>query len=197
MVIKSATYTSSYVDQRKCPKADLPEYAFIGRSNVGKSSLINMLTDHKHLAKTSGQPGKTQTINFFLINQQWNIADLPGFGYAKVSKSSRKEWEKMIRDYLVKREQLRCVFLLIDCNIPPQKIDIEFINWLGESAVPFVLTFTKADRNNATIVKANIAAFQNKMLESWEELPQSFVTSAKSGEGKEDIMAFIKKTNGL
>ncbi len=177
------------------PVANMPEYAFIGRSNVGKSSLINMLVNQHGLAKTSQKPGKTQLINHFLINEKWYIVDLPGYGYAKVSKNSRESWEKFIRYYITRRESLQCVFVLIDSRLEPQKIDLEFCCWMGEIQIPFVLAFTKADKQSATKTDKNIAAFK-KALGGWfEEIPPCFVTSAEKQQGREEILEFIEQTN--
>jgi len=177
------------------PKATLPEYAFIGRSNVGKSSLINMLTGQKKLAKTSGSPGKTQTVNHFLIQKNWYIVDLPGYGYAKVSKKEREKWQLMIRKYFKGRPNLLYTFLLIDCRHEPQKADIDFSNFLGELQVPFVLVFTKADKLGASTVQSNIAAFKREMLKLWTELPPIFQTSSVNQQGREDMLKFIKENN--
>lgn len=193
MIIKTANYVGSEVNIAKCPAPTLPEYAFIGRSNVGKSSLINMLTNHRGLAKVSHTPGKTQTINHFLINQDWYLVDLPGYGYAKVSKTSRQAWTKFIRTYLNKRENLQCVMLLIDSRIPPQKIDLEFANWLGELGIPFVIIFTKTD--DKKFKPANIDVFNAKMLETWAALPPQFLTSSKKKLGKDEVLKFIGETN--
>lgn len=177
------------------PVANMPEYAFIGRSNVGKSSLINMLVNQHGLAKTSQKPGKTQLINHFLINEKWYIVDLPGYGYAKVSKNSRESWEKFIRYYITRRESLQCVFVLIDSRLEPQKIDLEFCCWMGEIQIPFVLAFTKADKQSATKTDKNIAAFK-KALGGWfEEIPPCFVTSAEKQQGRDEILSFIEQTN--
>ena len=177
------------------PVANMPEYAFIGRSNVGKSSLINMLVNQHGLAKTSQRPGKTQLINHFLINEQWYIVDLPGYGYAKVSKSSREKWEKFIRNYITKRESLQCVFVLIDSRLEPQKIDLEFCCWMGEIQIPFALVFTKADKQSTVKTDQNVAAFK-KALQGWfEEIPPYFVSSAEKGLGKDKILGFIEDVN--
>src|SRR5215207_7675651 len=178
MIIKEAKFICSNTTVEKCPETLLPEYAFIGRSNVGKSSLINMLTNHKKLAKTSSFPGKTQLINHFMINNAWYLVDLPGYGWAKVSKESREKWSKMIRAYLQNRKNLACVFLLIDSRHEPQKPDLEFINQLGTMGVPFVLVFTKTDKQSAFKTNAAITAFKKKLAETWDELPLMFVTSS-------------------
>jgi GTP-binding protein len=196
MVIKSAEYLISNVDWQKCPPPDMPEYAFIGRSNVGKSSLINMLTNHSSLAKTSGTPGKTQLINHFLINKSWYIVDLPGYGFAKVSQSQRRSWEQMIENYLRKRPNLVNVFVLIDSRLPPQKIDIEFVNQLGEWQVPFQLVFTKADKSTQLETSRNVKAFLNKLRETWQFLPANYVTSTVKKSGRDKILEFIDEMNG-
>jgi GTP-binding protein len=190
VIIKTAIYTGSFPDYKKCPEKEMPEFAFIGRSNVGKSSLINMITNHQHLAKTSGRPGKTQTLNFFLINGQWNIVDLPGYGFAKVSKTQREQFELMISEYLKFRPQMLCVFQLVDACIPPQKIDLEFTDWLGEEQIPFCIAFTKTDRRKKAI-KENIQAYQDKLKENWETLPLMFTTSAENNNGREEILAYL------
>lgn len=195
MVIKSAEYLISNVDWQKCPAPDMPEYAFIGRSNVGKSSLINMLANHDKLAKTSGTPGKTQLINHFLINKDWYIVDLPGYGFAKVSQSQRRSWEQMIENYLRKRPNLVNVFVLIDSRLAPQKIDIEFINQLGEWEIPFQLVFTKSDKNTQLETSRNVKGFLNKLRENWEFLPAHYVTSAVKKSGRDAILAFIAEMN--
>lgn len=190
-MIQEATFIGSYPALKDCPKSDKPEFAFIGRSNVGKSSLINMICGRKALAKVSGTPGKTQSINFFLINDRWHLVDLPGYGYARVSKTTRGRWEGMIETYLRRRDNLQCIFVLIDSNIPPQKIDLEFIGNLGEWQLPFVCVFTKSDRVSQREVQANIAAFKKELLKTWEALPQMFVTSSEKGIGRADILEFI------
>ncbi len=177
------------------PASDKPEYAFIGRSNVGKSSLINMLTGQKSLAKTSAKPGKTQLINHFIINEKWYLVDLPGYGYAKVSKGKREDWEKMIRHYLTKRENLVCIFLLIDGRLPPQQNDLDFANRLGEYGVPFVIAVTKTDKLGSSAIQTNVAAFRKSMLEHWDDLPAIHLTSANTEKGKEEILAFIEQCN--
>ncbi|RYE58115.1 MAG: YihA family ribosome biogenesis GTP-binding protein [Sphingobacteriales bacterium] len=195
MIIKSATFICSNTKVSMLPVANMPEYAFIGRSNVGKSSLINMLVNQHGLAKTSQRPGKTQLINHFLINEKWYIVDLPGYGYAKVSKSSREKWEKFIRNYITKRESLQCVFVLIDSRLEPQKIDLEFCCWMGEIQIPFALVFTKADKQSTVKTDQNVAAFK-KALKGWfEEIPPYFVTSAEKGVGKDKMLAFIEEVN--
>jgi GTP-binding protein len=195
MTIKSAQFMQSVTDWKKCPSAHLPEYAFIGRSNVGKSSLINMLVRNNKLAKTSSKPGKTQTINHFLINKNWYLVDLPGYGYASISKSMREKWTKMIRDYLLLRENLQVVFVLVDSRLEPQKIDLDFINSLGEDGVPFAIIFTKTDKLSANKVQGNVQRFKNKLAESWEEMPFMMLSSAETGKGREDILSFIEQIN--
>lgn len=198
MEISSATFLKSSANISQCPEADLPEYAFIGRSNVGKSSLINMLAGRLSLAKISQTPGKTQLINHFMINEgknPWLLADLPGYGYAKVSKKDREVFSLMIRTYLKNRENLMCAFVLIDSRLPAQKIDLEFMEWMGENGIPFVMVFTKVDKLNKTQTAENFAAFENEMLKTWEFLPQSFKTSSSHGEGKEELLKFISEIN--
>lgn len=190
-VISSAKFVSSYVDYTKCPKSPFREFAFIGRSNVGKSSLINMITGVKNLAKTSQTPGKTKLINLFLINDNFYLTDLPGYGYAKVSRTEKNIWQKFIVDYLIHRENLHCLFVLIDSRHPPQKIDIEFINWLGSNGIPFVIAFTKADKLSKNELASNISKYKKFLLESWEELPPVFITSAEKQLGKEEILNFL------
>lgn len=179
----------------KCPKEPLPEYAFIGRSNVGKSSLINMLTNQKNLAKTSARPGKTQLINHFKINDQWFLVDLPGYGYARVSKTTKKTFQKFITNYFEQRKQLVCAFVLVDIRHEPQKIDLEFMQWLGENAVPFAIVFTKADKLKPLAIERNIATYQEILLKSWEAMPPYFVTSAENYVGKEELVSYIEDIN--
>ena len=195
MEIKSAEFVISNTDYRKCPEGNLNEYAFIGRSNVGKSSLINMLVNRKSLAKTSSQPGKTQTINHFLINKNWYLVDLPGYGYAKTSKTNRAKWGKMISDYLLFRENLQLVFVLADARLEPQQIDIDFINNLGEQGVPFAIIFTKTDKVSSGKSMSNIQKMKNKLSETWEELPVMMKSSAISGAGRDEILDFIEQIN--
>lgn len=195
MIIRSADFTCSFVDWKKCPDSKEPEYAFIGRSNVGKSSLINTLTERRGLAKTSNTPGKTQCINFFLINEEWNLVDLPGYGYAKTSKSNREMWLKFTKEYLSKRRQLRNTFILIDARISPQQIDLDFINWMGEKGVPFSIVFTKNDKPKKTL--ANIEKFKEALLEYWEELPLIFITSSVTNAGREDLLSYITEVNDI
>lgn len=195
MIIKEAKFVCSNTEVAKCPETTLPEYAFIGRSNVGKSSLINMLTDRTKLAKTSSLPGKTQLINHFLINDSWYLVDLPGYGWARVSQTSRAKWAKMIKAYLRQRLNLACVFLLIDSRLEPQKSDLEFAQLLGEMGVPFVLVFTKIDKQSDQKTQASMAAFKQQLLETWEELPPIFTTSAAAKKGRDEILRFITDTN--
>ncbi|MEE1885181.1 ribosome biogenesis GTP-binding protein YihA/YsxC [Pedobacter flavus] len=195
MIIKTATFVCSNTKVSALPPPKLPEYAFIGRSNVGKSSLINKLVNQHGLAKTSQRPGKTQLINHFLINEKWYIVDLPGYGYAKVSKTSREKWEKFIRNYLTKRESLQCVFVLIDGRLEPQKIDLEFCCWLGEWGLPFSLIFTKADKQSLTKTNQNVSLFKKALAEWFEEAPTTFITSADSGLGKDEVLNFIDHVN--
>ncbi|MCY2686086.1 ribosome biogenesis GTP-binding protein YihA/YsxC [Salinimicrobium sp. TH3] len=195
MKIKSAEFVISNSDVSKCPETRLPEYAFIGRSNVGKSSLINALTNRKDLAKTSGRPGKTQLINHFLINQSWYLVDLPGYGYARVSKTAKKTFQKFITQYFEKREQMICAFVLIDSRHKPQPIDMEFMSWLGEHQVPFCIIFTKADKMKPKALERNINDYQAEMLKTWTEMPQFFVTSSANGMGSEDVLNYIQNIN--
>lgn len=195
MVIKEAKFLISNTRVDLCPEPNKPEYAFIGRSNVGKSSLINMLTEQKGLAKTSQSPGKTQLINHFLINDQWYLVDLPGYGYAKVSKESREQWRKMINYYMQKRENLTCVFVLIDSRHDPMQVDLDFMQHLGELGVPFVIVFTKADKQSAAKTDSTIAAYTRKMQETWDELPRMFKTSAEKRTGRDEILNFITEVN--
>lgn len=195
MNIDKAFYLASFPSEHKCPKDGKPEYAFIGRSNVGKSSLINMLCGRKDLARTSKKPGKTQMLNYYVINDAWYIVDLPGYGYAKISKTKRQEWSKMIHKYLQKRATLQCAFVLLDSNIPPQKIDMEFINWMGEMRVPFVIVYTKFDRLKKSEQDINIKLIEEELLKSWNSLPQTFITSSNNGMGREEILSFIDEIN--
>lgn len=192
MTIHSAEYTGSFPSELTCPKDNRREFAFIGRSNVGKSSLINLVTARKGLALTSGTPGKTQTINFFLINKDWYLVDLPGYGYARTSQTNRRKWEIMIQGYLSRRENLVCTFVLLDSNIPPQKIDIEFINWMGEKGLPFAIIYTKTDRLTDAQREHNLARIREALLEHWNVLPKEFVTSAAKHLGGEAILDFIE-----
>jgi GTP-binding protein len=197
MKIKKAEFTISNTDIEKCPKPSMPEYAFIGRSNVGKSSLINMLTDRKSLAKISGKPGKTQLINHFLINEDWYLVDLPGYGYASVSKGQRLEFAKFIKKYLETRESLMCLFVLLDSRHKPQKIDLEFMQWLGEKGIPFVMCFTKQDKLSKTESAKNLAHYKKEMLQIWDKLPPLFLTSSAKKTGQEEVLQFIEDTNKL
>lgn len=197
MKINYADFIISSTTWSKCPEPSIPEYAMIGRSNVGKSSLINMITGRKKLAKTSGTPGKTITINHFQINGEWYLVDLPGYGYARRSKTERAKWEKMIKGYILNRENLMSLFTLIDIRHEPQKNDMEFIEWLGMSNIPFVITFTKADKLTRNQLETNLATYKKALLNSWEELPPIIVTSSETGLGKEDFLEYIKKTNKL
>lgn len=196
MKINTAEFIISNSDVSKCPLERLPEYAFIGRSNVGKSSLINMLTNYKNLAKTSGKPGKTQLINHFKINSNWFLVDLPGYGYARVSKRTKEVFQEFITDYFEKREQLVCAFVLIDIRLEAQKIDLEFINYLGEIEVPFCIIFTKVDKISRGKVESHIAAYRKALLaNNWEEMPQHFVTSATEATGRETVLSYIDDVN--
>ena len=196
MKIKSANFVMSNSDVAKCPNEPLPEYAFIGRSNVGKSSLINMLTQRKSLAKTSGRPGKTQLINHFKINENWFLVDLPGYGYAKVSKKDKKIFQKYITDYFLQRKQLVCSFVLIDIRHEPQKIDLEFMEWVGENQIPFCIIFTKADKLKPKAIERNVEAYIKELLNGvWEEVPQYFVTSSSKGIGRNEVLGFIDDLN--
>ncbi|CAN5262032.1 ribosome biogenesis GTP-binding protein YihA/YsxC [soil metagenome] len=195
MKIKEAAYIISSPSVEECPKPDKPEYAFIGRSNVGKSSLINMICDRQGLAKISSAPGKTKLINHFLINKEWYLVDLPGYGYAKISQTERSRWEKMIQDYLRKRETLANVFVLIDSRHEPQKNDVAFVNQLGNWQIPFTLVFTKADKEKPTVVDRHVKAFLNALLQTWQFLPQHFVTSAEKKQGRDELLGFISDCN--
>ena len=195
MIIKSAEFVISNTDVNKCPASTLPEYAFIGRSNVGKSSLINMLTQRKGLAMTSQKPGKTQLINHFLINNEWHLVDLPGYGFARIGQSNRERLKSIIEDYILEREQLTNLFILLDCRHEPQKIDLEFIEWAGENGVPFALVFTKADKLSKGKLASNIEAYKQTLLESWEELPPIFITSSEAKEGRDELLNYIEVIN--
>ena len=205
-MVKSATYVISNPDVSSCPQSNLPEYAFIGRSNVGKSSLINMLCHNPKLAKTSQKPGKTLLINHFLVetitnhqspitNAKWHLVDLPGYGYAQAGQKQREALKRMIERYCLLREQLVCLFVLIDCRHEPQKIDLEFITWLGENGVPFAIVFTKGDKLGRVRLKENVEAYKTRLLEEWEELPPVFVTSSETGLGGEELLAYIEEIN--
>ncbi|NND62613.1 MAG: YihA family ribosome biogenesis GTP-binding protein [Flavobacteriaceae bacterium] len=195
MKIKSAEFIISNSDVAKCPNNKFPEYAFIGRSNVGKSSLINMLMQRKNLAKTSGRPGKTQLINHFLVNKNWYLVDLPGYGYARVSKSAKKVFQKFITQYFQKRQQLVLAFVLIDCRHEPQKVDLDFMQWMGENQIPFAIIFTKADKLKPNAIKRNVENYTNTMLETWEEMPPHFITSSSKGTGRDEVLAYIDSIN--
>ena len=195
MQIKTAEFVVSNQDVAKCPKNHIPEYAFIGRSNVGKSSLINMLTNRKSLAKTSGRPGKTQLINHFIINSNWYLVDLPGYGYAKVSKSSKKTFQKFITEYFEQRQQLVSAFVLVDIRHEPQKIDLNFMEWLGEQSIPFCIIFTKADKLKPKAIEYHVEAYKQIILETWEEMPEHFITSSSKGIGQEELLEYIDTIN--
>ena len=195
MKIKTAEFVISNTDYRICPAPRMAEYAFIGRSNVGKSSLINAIVDKKNLAKTSGKPGKTQLINHFIINKEWYLVDLPGFGYAKISKTKRAEFHDMISEYLLNRTSLMCLFVLIDSRHKPQDIDKEFMQWLSEKGIPFVMAFTKVDKLGKVVLAKNIGAYKAEMLKAWGELPQIFITSAEKKTGTKEICDFIEHLN--
>ena len=195
MMIQSASFVKSSSRVEDCPEDMIPEYAFIGRSNVGKSSLINHLTNRRKLAKTSSTPGKTQLINHFLVDEEWFLVDLPGYGWAQTSKTNKAAWKVMIDNYLLRRPNLAVVFVLVDVRHEPQKIDIDFIHWLGENAVPFSIVFTKADKLGKTKVEANVALYKKRLLETWEELPRTFVTSSVHKIGGAEILDFIRQVN--
>lgn len=195
MEIKKAIYVGSNTDWRKCPKHSLPEFAFIGRSNVGKSSLINRLANHKDLAKTSSKPGKTLCINHFFINDNWYLVDLPGYGFAKISKDGREKLERMIKSYVLQREELVNLFVLVDSRLEPQQIDIEFMEFLGVNNVPFSIVFTKADKMSRSKLNESLQAYKAKLEEQWEELPPIFVTSSETGLGKEELLDYIDSIN--
>ncbi len=195
MKIKTAEFVISNTNYRICPAPKMAEYAFIGRSNVGKSSLINAIVNQKNLAKTSGKPGKTQLINHFIINKEWYLVDLPGFGYAKISKTKRAEFHDMISEYLLNRTNLMCLFVLIDSRHKPQDIDKEFMQWLSEQRIPFVMVFTKTDKLGKVVLAKNIGTYKTEMLKVWEELPQIFITSAENKTGTKEICDFIEQLN--
>ena len=195
MEITSADFVISNTQPSKCPQDGLPEYAFIGRSNVGKSSLINMLTKRSKLAMTSSTPGKTLLINHFIINKQWYLVDLPGYGYAQRSKKQQEKITKVIEDYVLEREQMTCLFVLIDIRLAPQKIDLEFIEWLGENGIPFAIVFTKADKLTTQKIKVNVDGYLTKLHESWEELPPHFITSSEKATGRNELLDYIDEIN--
>jgi GTP-binding protein len=197
MKISSAQFVISNTEIQNCPEPDMPEYAFIGRSNVGKSSLINMICERSKLAKTSGKPGKTQLINHFIINKNWYLVDLPGYGYAKISKTVKDKWVNFIMDYILKRKNLMCMMVLIDSRLPLQQIDLEFMNWLGENQVAFVMVFTKMDKNSKQKTADNIQKIKDEMLNSWDELPKCFYTSAEKNVGQKELLDFIEESNEL
>lgn len=194
-LIKNARFVISNTDIRKCPNDGKPEYAFIGRSNVGKSSLINMLTNNNKLAMTSSTPGKTLLINHFIVNGEWYLVDLPGYGYSKRSKSQNEQLQHIISNYILGREAMTLLFVLIDCRHEPQKIDIEFFQWLGENGVPFSIIFTKADKLTKSALALNVAAYKARLLEDWEELPPVFVTSSETTLGREEVLEYINDIN--
>lgn len=195
--IKSVTFISAGNNPDKCPSPDLPEYAFIGRSNVGKSSLLNMIAGRKSMARISVSPGKTQTINHYLVNENWYLVDLPGYGYAKVSKTMRENWQGFTSKYLIDRPNLMCLFQLIDSRIEPQAVDVNFSNFLGKEKIPFVLAFTKSDKVTLNVLNKNMAAYRKEMLKTWEQLPRQFVTSSQNKKGREELLEFIQQTNLL
>ncbi|OPZ14634.1 MAG: putative GTP-binding protein EngB [Bacteroidetes bacterium ADurb.BinA261] len=195
MIIKTAEFVISNTDYRKCPQDGKPEYAFIGRSNVGKSSLINMLANRKGLAMTSSTPGKTMLINHFVINDEWYLVDLPGYGYARRGKENRERLRAIIEDYILEREQMTNLFVLVDSRLEPQKIDLEFMEWLGENAIPFAIVFTKADKLGTGRLQMNIEAYREKLLETWEELPPIFITSSEKGQGRDELLNYIEAVN--
>ena len=195
MDIKSAEFVISNTDYKKCPESNLPEYAFIGRSNVGKSSLINMLTNIHGLAMTSSKPGKTLLINHFLINKNWHVVDLPGYGYATTGKKMREQLQTIIESYILERSQLTCVFVLVDSRHEPQTIDLDFMAWLGENGVPFALVFTKLDKMSNRVAQENLKQYQEKLAEQWEELPPIFVTSAAKATGRQELLKYIEDIN--
>ena len=193
MKIKEAVFTGSSASYQQCPQDKRPEIALIGRSNVGKSSLINMLLGRKHLAKVSGRPGKTQLINHFLVNEAWYLVDLPGYGWAQVSQATRQQWEKMIRDYLLYREHLSCVFVLVDARLKPQKVDIAFINWLGKNQIPFAILLTKADKETKQQVQTNLTALKDTLLNDWKALPALLTTSSRDQTGRAALLGYIQR----
>jgi GTP-binding protein len=195
MLIKNARFMGSFSQLDQCPTSNLPEYAFTGRSNVGKSSLINSLTGQKHLAKTSSTPGKTRLINYFLINEDWHLVDLPGYGYARASRENKRLFDAILTNYTLQRTSLTCLFVLIDCRHAPLANDLDFIHWLGENGIPFVITFTKSDKLTVPKLESNINSYKIELLKTWEQLPQIFVTSSANNSGTEEILKFIDKTN--
>ena len=197
MTFKTAEFIVSNTDYKKCPPGDKPEYAFIGRSNVGKSSLINMLTNHKNLAKTSSKPGKTQLINHFLVDKKWYLVDLPGYGWSKVSKEKKKQWQTMITDYLLNRQNLYLLFILLDARHPPQPIDVEFIRWVGHNGIPLAIIFTKTDKLSKNKVLTNKKRLENTLKKDWETLPKMFLSSALNKAGQQDISDYIRNTSQL
>ncbi|MBQ8335936.1 MAG: YihA family ribosome biogenesis GTP-binding protein [Bacteroidaceae bacterium] len=194
-LVKNARFVISNTDIKKCPNDGKPEYAFIGRSNVGKSSLINMLTGNNKLAMTSSTPGKTLLINHFIVNNEWYLVDLPGYGYSKRSKTQNEQLKRIISSYVLNREAMTLLFVLLDCRHEPQKIDLEFIQWLGENGVPFSIIFTKADKLTRSALAANVNAYKNRLLEEWEELPPVFVTSSETALGREEVLQYINSVN--
>lgn len=194
MNIVTADFVCSNTDYKKCPAPDKPEFAFIGRSNVGKSSLINAITNRKGMAKTSGTPGKTQVINHFVINNSWYLVDLPGYGFAKTAKTNREKWEKMIRDYLQNRTSLLVTFVLVDARLQPQTIDLEFMTWMGTHQLPFVIVFTKSDKLTKNELNRNVSQYSKKLLETWDETPRMFITSSESHVGKDELLQYIEET---
>jgi GTP-binding protein len=196
-LIKEVKFIKSSPEYKDCPEGNEPEYAFVGRSNVGKSSLINFLTGRKGLAKTSNTPGATKLINHFFVDESWYLVDLPGYGYAKIPKTVRAKFDKLIKDYLLHRKNLVCLFQLIDCRHEPQKNDLEFISWLGQNGIPFVLCFTKSDKLTSSELQKALKSYKNELLKRWESLPQIFITSTTASRGKEEILGFIDDTNKL
>lgn len=195
MEINQVDFIGSFTRESQCPQDNLPEYAFIGRSNVGKSSLINMLCARKNVARVSNKPGKTQTLNFYQIDESWTIADLPGYGYAKISKKTREKWERMIENYLVNRRQLQLAFVLIDLRHNLQKIDLEFVNWLGERHIPFTIIYTKADKVKPSQLEDHKKAIEVELLQYWHSLPESYISSSSNKMGREEILSFIEDLN--
>ncbi len=197
MKINKAEFIISNSDVKKCPPHKMPEYAFIGRSNVGKSSLINMLTNRKGLAMTSSTPGKTMLVNHFLINDAWYLVDLPGYGYARHGKENREKLRMLIEDYVLERDEMTNLFVLVDCRHDPQQVDLEFMEWLGENAVPFSIVFTKSDKLSVSKLNSNIESYKQRLLERWEELPPIFVTSSEKGQGREPLLDYIEEMNAM